>query len=679
MKNLLLTGVALGALAGAANAGCPGITLADMQGIAPGAFPQQYELATYEANANCKIEFSCNPAMADLNARIRGNGDLPALADRLPAEPLILTPYDAIGTYGGTLDALSNATEAGTSDFMSTRHVNLARYSDDLQTIVPNVAKSWEWNDDFTQLTFHLRKGHKWSDGSDFGARDVKFWYDNLATDSNVREKPKDYVLVGGEEMDVVVVDAQTVQFNLPSPKPGLLSHFANHYAQGFQPYAFLGQFHPDIDPNADANAKALGFENGYAAIKAYYGNSDWMDTPTPMLSHPDLVAGMPADTVPTLESHIIVSENTEGRHLVANPYFFQVDTAGNQLPYINEQDELFVGESEVRLLKLVNSEVDYKSQSLNLDYAPLLLENQEKGNFTVDLRPEIALNTFSFNVTSEDLAKREVFGNLKFRQAMSVAMNRDEINEVVYFGLGTPQQYIAFSPTPSFVSDEVVQSYAQYDPAMANALLDEIGMKDVDGDGLRELPNGDKLVLNMQVATQGASIKLVELVGQNWRDVGIDNTVKEITTDEYRSAASSNQLDVTTYAKSQPLAVILGISELFQPPFDNYFNHTSGMLWGQYVDTDGASGVKPPQWVYDMMTDINAFQSAIVGTDESNTIGARLVQNVVDNLLFIGTVKAVAPIYHSNNLKNFTEFKTQSYAYYRAYPYRPSQWFLTE
>ncbi|MFT4716568.1 MAG: peptide/nickel transport system substrate-binding protein [Paracoccaceae bacterium] len=680
MKKILLSGVAYFALTGvAAAAACPAVTVADSQGIAAGAFPQQYELSAFQAAGNCTVEFSANPDIAALNARIRGNGDLPALADRLPSEPLIVAPYDQIGNYGGTFDALSNATEAGTSDFMSTRHVNLVRYSDDLQTIVPNVAKGWEWNADFTQLTFFLRAGHKWSDGSDFGARDVKFWYDNLATDSNVREKPKDYVLVGGEVMDVVVVDAQTVQFNLPSPKPGLLSHFANHYAQGFQPMEFLGQFHPDVNADADAHAQSLGFENGYDAIKAYYGNSDWMDTPTPMLAKPDLVAGLPADTVPTLESHIITSETTEGRHLVANPYFFQVDTAGNQLPYINEQDELFVGESEVRLLKLVNSEVDYKAQSLNLDYAPLLLENQEKGNFSVDLRPEIALNTFSFNVTSEDLAKRAVFGDLKFRQAMSVAMNRDEINEVVFFGLGKAQQYTAFSPTPSFVTEEVEQSFTQFDPAMANALLDEVGLKDVDGDGLRELPNGEKLVLNIQVAAQGASVKLVELVGQNWRDVGIDNTVKEITTDEYRSAASSNQLDVTVYQKSQPLAVILGISELFQPPFDNYFNHTSGMLWGQFVDTDGASGVKPPQWVYDTMAKIDEFQSAIAGSDESNRLGKELVDLVVDNLLFIGTVKAVAPIYHSNSLKNFTDFQTQSYAYYRTYPYRPTQWFLSE
>jgi len=308
-----------------------------------------------------------------------------------------------------------------------------------------------------------------------------------------------------------------------------------------------------------------------------------------------------------------------------------------------------------------------------------LLMENQERGDFTVDLKPEVALGTFAFNVTSEDLEKRKVFGDVRFRKAMSIAMNRDEINEVVYFGLGKPAQYIAFSPTPSFVSEELENYATMFDPAAANALLDEVGLVDKDGDGMRELPNGDPLVLNLQVATQGISVKLVELVGQNWKDVGINNTVKEVTTDEFRSAMSANQLDVTMYAKGQPLAVILGNAEVFQPPFDNYFNLRSGMLWGEYIDTKGASGVKPPEYVYQMMEDINAFQGAVVGTDESNKLGERLVKNMVENLLFIGTVKAVAPIYHSNKLKNVTEFLTQSYAYYRAYPYRPTQWYLDE
>jgi len=135
----------------------------------------------------------------------------------------------------------------------------------------------------------------------------------------------------------------------------------------------------------------------------------------------------------------------------------------------------------------------------------------------------------------------------------------------------------------------------------------------------------------------------------------------------------------VTMYCKSQPLAVILGNAELFQPPFENYFSVRTGMLWAEYIDTNGASGVEPPAYVYETMADIDAFQGEISGSDASNEIGARLVQSVVDNLLFIGTVRAVSPIYWNNDLKNMPEFLTQSYAYYRTYPYRASQWFLDE
>lgn len=679
MKKYLLSGVASLLIPAAAYANCPAITLADMQGVAEGAFPQQYNLDEFEAAAGCDMSFSSNPDAAALNARIQGNGDLPALEDRLPSNPLVMVPYASIGRYGGTLDVLSNATEAGTSDFLSVRHVNLVRYSDDLQTIVPNVAESWEWNDDFTQLTFHLREGHKWSDGAPFTSADVKFWYDNLHMDSNIFETWKDYVTVAGERMTVDTPDETTVVFNLPAPKPGLLAHFATHFGQGFQPRHFLGQFHPDINPDADAYAQSLGFENGYDAIKAYWGNSDWTDTPTPMLSHPDIADSLPKATLPTLESHIYVTDTTEGRHLVANPYFFQVDPTGQQLPYISEQDEVYINDNEVRILKLVNGEVDYKAQSLQLASAPILLENQESGNYTIDLRPEITIGAFGFNVTHDDPARRETFGDLRFREAMSVAINRDELNEVGFFGLGTPQQYVGFSPLPAFIDEAWLSYKAEYDPAAANALLDDMGMVDTDGDGFREMPNGEKLVLNMNFSTQGIAGQTVELVAQYWADVGIQSVVKEVTPDEYRSAQSSNQLDVVMWRKSQPLAIVLGNNELWVPPFENYFGVRNGMLWAEWVDSGGASGVEPPEYVKQLMADINAFQSAAQGSAEFEALGQNLVKNMVENLLFIGTVQAPAPMYHHNSLQNFADFKTHSYEYYRTYPYRATQWWLDE
>ncbi|MEL7116694.1 MAG: ABC transporter substrate-binding protein, partial [Pseudomonadota bacterium] len=588
-------------------------------------------------------------------------------------------PYEAIGTYGGTLRALSNATEAGTSDFLSVRHVNLVRYADDLNTIVPNVAKSWSWNEDFTQLTFNLREGHKWSDGAPFTSADVKFWYDNLSLDSKVIEKPKDYVLVAGERMTVDTPDDVTVVFNLPAPKPGLLAHFATSFAQAFQPMHFLGQYHPDINPDADALAQACGFETGLEVLSAYFGNSDWTDTPSPMLSQPDKVDCLPKDTHPTLESHVYVSDTTEGRKLVANPYFHMVDPAGQQLPYISRQDELYANDNEVRLLKLVNAEADYKSQSLTLAGAPQLLDGAEAGDYTVQLAPTIAMDVFSFNVTSEDEGKRAVFGNLDFRKAMSVAINRDELNEVAFFGQGEPKQYIGFSPTPDFVDPSLLSLYTEYDPAGAMALLDGIGMVDTDGDGFRELPSGDKIVLNMQFATQGIAGEVVELVAQNWADVGVQTAVKEVTPDEYRSAQSSNQLDVGMWKKGQPVGIVLGNNELWVPPFENYFGHRTGMLWAEWVDSDGASGVEPPAWVKTMIEDINAFQSAVPGSAEAGEIGARMAAAMAENLPFIGTVQAPNLIYHRNALVNVPEFKTQSYEYYRTYPYNAAQWFIAD
>ena len=680
MRRLFLASTMLCGFGGAALAAdCPAITIADMQGVTPGAFPQQFELAEFEAAASCTLTFQENPEIGALNSEIQGNPELPPLAERLPQEPLVVAPYEEVGRYGGTLDALSNATEAGTSDFLSIRHVNFVRFSDDLQTIVPNIAKGWEWNDDFTQLTFFLRKGHKWSDGAPFTADDVKFWYDNLNFDENVIGTPKDFLLAGGEKMNVVVVDETTVRFEMAAPKPGFLAHFATSYSQPFQPKHFLGQYHPAISDDADAKAKALGFENGYAAVNFYFGQSDWTDTPTPMLRDLELSKTLPYATQPTLESHIYIADTTEGRKLVANPYFHQVDTAGNQLPYISRQDELYINENEVRILKMVNGEVDYKSQSVQLPSAPQLLEGQEKGNYTVDLRPVIAQVVIGFNVTHEDEAKRAVFSNLDFRKAMSQAIDRAGLNEAVYFGLGTPQQYIGFSPKPEFVDDAWLSYATEFDPEGTKATLDSLGLKDTDGDGFRELPNGEALTLNIQFATQGGPAAVMEFIGQNWADVGIRSQVKEVTPDEYRSAQSANKLDVITWGKGQPVAIVLGNNELWVPPYENYFGSRNAMLWSKWIETNGAEGIEPPKWAMDMVQDVETFQQSAPGSAEANQVGARMAATMAEQLLFIGTVSAPNPVYHSNKLKNVTQFKTWSYEYYRTYPYRATQWWLDE
>jgi peptide/nickel transport system substrate-binding protein len=656
-----------------------GSTQSNANGVAAGQYTQQFELDEFEKAAGCTMQFSENPNISSINASIQGNKALPALADRLPSEPLVVRPYDTIGEYGGTIRFLSNATEAGTSDMLSTRHVNLVRFSDDLSTIVPNVAKSFEWNDDFTTLTFTLRKGHKWSNGEPFTARDVEFWYEDLMMNTNIREKPYGYLLVGGEPMTVDVVNDTTVRFNLPSSFPGLLATLAWTYNQAFMPAHFLEQFHPEIDSNADANAQALGFENGWDALAAYYGNSGWTDTPTPMLRNPDLVAGLVHAAYPSLEAYMTIEDTTEGRVYAANPYFHQVDTAGNQLPYIDYQNERYINENEIRLLKLVNGEVDYKSQSVQLESAPQLLDGAEKGGYSLQINPGCGAALFSFNVTHPDMEKRSVYGDIRFRQAMSMAMNRDEINDVAYYGMGVVEQFVGISPAPDFVSDEIKMHMTQYDPAAANALLDAVGLADTDGDGFRELPSGAPFAMNIDYATQGVGGVEVELVARHWNEVGIKTSFKEVTPDEYRGSQSSNALDVHVWDKGQPLAIVAGNPETFKPPYGNYFNHTQGMLWAAYVDSNGEDGVKPPQWAYDLSDGIDKFQSFELGTAGSNEWGEKITTMLTEQTLLIGTVKAPFPTYHRNALKNFTQFKTTSYEYYRTYPYLATQWWLDE
>ena len=285
----------------------------------------------------------------------------------------------------------------------------------------------------------------------------------------------------------------------------------------------------------------------------------------------------------------------------------------------------------------------------------------------------------FSFNLTSPDAGKAAIFGDLKFREAMSVAINRDELNEVAFFGQGTPGQIAPFSPLPSFVDPKWSSHMAGFDPDGAKATLDSLGMVDKDGDGFRELPNGDKIVLNMQFATQGISGKVVELVGQYWADVGVQTTVKEVTPDEYRSAQSSNKLDIGLWQYGAPLAIHMGLNTFFRAPFGTYFEHRTGMLWGEWLDSNGEKGVEPPEFAKKLAADIDAFQSATPGSAESDALGAALVEGFVSNMVMIGTVNAPEPVYASNNLKNFTEFKTWSYEYYRTYPYRGTQWYLEE
>ena len=504
-----------------------------------------------------------------------------------------LPPYTAIGNYGGTLMGTSRATESGTSDLLSVRHVNLVRYSDDLQTLVPNVAREWAWNDSFTELTFHLRADHKWSDGTPFTAEDIVFWYEDLILNTNVYTETPGRWLFAGEPAQVEAVDATTVKFTFPVPVPGLLNRFAVDYGQPFQPKHFLGQFMDKHNPDAAARRAELGFESEGDAVNFFYGPSDWKDIPTPLLRDATKLDAIGRAVVPTLESHIVVEDNSEGRRLVANPYFHMVDTAGNQLPYINEISETYVPEREVNMLRMLDGQVHWKQQAVFLDDFPVLKENEANANITVGLAPAPGSMTYySFNRGHKDPVLRDVFGDPRFSVAMSHAMNRDEINEIVFLGQGRPANALPVEPvTVGFVTEEQVTRNTAYDVERANALLDEMGLE-MGADGVRLLPDGRPFVLRLTYASQGGPVQMHELVRDYWGAVGVRVDLREVSSDEYRATANANDADILSWKNDGVSAPAFSQDPRSAfPPFGDFFNPGPGIAWDEWKKTDGASG----------------------------------------------------------------------------------------
>jgi peptide/nickel transport system substrate-binding protein len=658
----------------AADGGCPVATVLDPMGLT-GQYPKQFELAEFEQLADCTLTFSDNPEISALNERLNSTSDLPTVTDRLPAEPLVIAPHEQPGLYGGRLNGISKSPENGTSDFMSVRHVNLVRLDDDLQTIVPNIAKGWEYNDDYTELTFFLRKGHKWSDGAPFTAEDVSFWYNDIHMNSEYFPNVDSRWIFGGEPMQVEVVDETTVKFRFAAPAPNFLLSFTRTYIQPFQPKHVLGQFHPTYNSNADAEAKALGFDDWIARFRLYY--HDWKDTYHP-LSGP---AGSEV-IIPTLESHVLVEETPELRRFLANPYFHMVDTAGQQLPYINEHYEQYSENDDVTILKMINGEIDYKQQSIELPHFPELKRNEERGNYRVFLPPAPGgIAYYAFNITHQDPEMAKILGDVRFRQAMSHALNRAEMNEVVYLGQGTPQQALpADYKTVAFVNDEARFQFTEYDPARANQLLDEMGLTARGSDGFRLRFDGRPLVVLLQYAPQENPVQNHELAKEYWEDVGVRVELKEVTSDLYRQESAANRHDIATWNNGGTGVEIVDNTQIMVPPFGDYLGTRTGTQWNDWMVSNGANGIEPPDDVKRLYQLAEEFKSHPLGSEESNRIGAEVIDIHARYLFNIGLVGDIpAPVFANNRVGNVAEFTIKGYAYYWAYQFRPVQWYIKQ
>ncbi|MCC7049935.1 MAG: ABC transporter substrate-binding protein [Alphaproteobacteria bacterium] len=653
--------VAVGAWgAEAAASSCP--TVADPKGIKT-SFPQQADRADFERLLGKKLALAENPLFA---AQVK-SGALPAVDQRVPAEALVVMPYEECGKYGGTLRGLSRALESGTSEILSWRQVNLVRLSDDLRTLVPNVAKSWTWSDDRKQITFVLRKGHKWSDGKPFTTDDVMFYFDDIIKNKELHPNVPAPWAQGGKPVEVEKIDDVTFRLTFAAPFPGFLHYLATggSFFEVWAPKHYYTAYHIKYNPKADEEAKAANAENWVKRFKQLWDK--WKDAET---INPASVKR------PTLESHILeVETNTQRRIFIANPYYFKVDSAGNQLPYIDRHQERFL-EKEVGLLAVMNGEVDQKAQGLGLENYAVLKENEAKGAFKLTMPPGQSGDPISFNITHTDPVLRGIFADLRWRQAMSLALNRAEMNETLWFGLGRPQQAIPLGLP--FVTDAERDYMIQYDPKKANALLDEMGLKR-GSNNMRLRPDGKPLTLLWEYSTQFASPGYVQLVQGYWRAAGVEVNLKEITTALTRQKAKAGDADINMEWDIPFEPNLISQVELYTPPYRAQ-SPLFGAAWREWYTTKGAKGEEPPAWVKRLYQLEDEWGGIVPGSPRYTEIGREMVKLNQENMAIIGTVGNLpGPTIVSSKLANVRDWTIQHYNYARTYPFRTDQWYYKQ
>ena len=625
-------------------------------------WPQQFELNEYEKQLGKKLTFNENPMFAK---QVQA-GKLTRLEQRLPEEPLVVMPYDEIGKYGGTLRGASKALESGTSEILSWRQVNLVRLSDDLHTIVPTVAKAWKWNDDYTEITFWLRKGHKWSDGEPFTTDDVLFYINDIIKNKEYSPVVTSYWNIGGKPVEVEKIDDVTFKFKFAEPYPGFLFYLgAGGYFAAYAPKHFLKEYHIDYNINADKLARENGFDDWVTFFSVHW--SKWKDTLT---SSPYGLG------VPTLESHILeVEPNTQRRIFVANPYYFKVDTAGNQLPYIDKHHERFLQE-EVWNMEIMNGNLDQKAQNVSLSTYPVLKENEKKGNYRVELPPGQTGACVVFNQTHKDPVLRKIYSDVRFLQAMSLAMNRDEINEVNLLGLAKPEQALPLSVP--FVTDKDKNYMIEYNPARANQLLDRMGLRK-GADGIRLRSDGKPVTILWEYSTQFTGSEFVALVSDYWKAVGVNVVAKEVTTETLRNKAKDNNVDINMEWDVPYEPNLISDPGLYRPPYSDICP-LMGVPWRDWIDSKGERGEEPPDWVKRLHELGREFKTVLPGSDRYMEIGREMVRINLEHMTIIGTNgDRPNPTVISNRLGNVTKWAIQNYNYGRTYPFRADQWYFKE
>jgi peptide/nickel transport system substrate-binding protein len=469
----------------------------------------------------------------DLAARVAA-GELPPVAERLPVDPLVLD-YGEIGVYGGEWTMGMEGTDDNPLILKTVLYDGLVRWDREWNQVIPNLAASWDIEGEGTKYTFNLRQGVQWSDGTPFTSADIMFWVDNVVGNEEIDRSFPRFMRIADESPTVTAPDEYTVVFEWPVPHGTFLQELAAPQGLEVTWYqaGYSQQFHADFNPDIDTLVAEGGFDGWLDLWEARveFSNSGI----NPRNQNPEL---------PSLMAWLFTTPLGEGEQvtLVRNPYYWKVDAAGNQLPYIDEVTFRSVSDRETLRLQAAAGEWDMQDRRLGgYSYAELYAGSAEQGNYRL-FRTISGNNNdrvISFNLNHRDPVKNEIYNTRDFRVALSIAINRDEINEVAAFGLSRPFQ-AAPRPESPLYDEEFATQYTEYDPARAEEILDGLGYTR-NAEGFRVGPDGEPIIINI---TTDVERGYDELIIGYWVAIGIQATITVQDRSLFREVTDNNDHD---------------------------------------------------------------------------------------------------------------------------------------
>jgi len=491
---------------------------------------------------------SGNYKEAPMLTALVSSGKLPPVAQRLPSNPRVITPLEEVGTYGGTWRGAYRglSDRVGPTKQLEENFIRWVAPDPTTIKVVANVAEKWEVNGDASEYTFYLRKGMKWSDGSDVTTDDVKFCVEDVMFYKDIKPIAPYFLTqrVGTEYKNatVTIVDKTTFKVKYVAPFPLLPIQMAKQGGGGvgqpgfIMPAAYLKQFHPKY-ASADQLAKAVTAKK-VATPADLWGKAGDLEGPAPFwFANPDLpvIFAWKMATPPPAEPFI------EER----NPYFWQVDTAGNQLPYIDKIEYSLFDSNDVLNLRIAAGQIDMQLRHVTVGTYTFYKENEAKGKYRTLKWTSASTDAYFFNITCPDPVLAKIYDMPEFRQAISIAINRDELNELVWNGLGMARQASPVKGSPEYDA-ELEQTWTKYDPKAAGDLLDKIGLKK-GGDGFRLRPDGKVLELNVEQTDIAGSPNddQHQRVKAYWQAVGLKTNMKFVERSLYEAHWHNSDIEV--------------------------------------------------------------------------------------------------------------------------------------